>query len=62
MKLTITDDDGTVYDTFRVHMKHTRLGWLLTDSTAPNDLVTVEEALDAAAAWVEKEAGEVVQQ
>ena len=59
MKVTITADDGTVYDTFTVDCRNTRLGWVLTDSTG--DPVTVDEALSNAAEWVEKETGEVVQ-
>ena len=59
MKLTITSDDGTVYDVFKVDHKNSRMGWLLTDSTG--EPLTIEEALDNAAEWVELENGEVIQ-
>lgn len=59
MKITITSNDGEVYDTFEVEYKHTRMGWQLKDSTG--DPVTLDEALDDAAEWAEKEKQEVIQ-
>jgi hypothetical protein len=59
MRITISTDDGLVYDTFTVDAKNTRLGWMLTDSEG--DPVTLDEALEAAAAWVETETAQVVQ-